>query len=101
LIEREVDKRLLGGQRRITFGYRLVVTNLRDDEASLKLTEQLPISRNEQIKVKLTRSQPQVQPGELGALEWNFALPPKAKREIAYQFTVEHPADLNVTGLGI
>jgi uncharacterized protein (TIGR02231 family) len=101
LIERDVDKRFIGGQRRITFGYRLLVTNLRDDEVSLKLTEQLPVSRNEQIKVKLTRSQPQVQPGELGTLEWDFALPPKARREVTYQFTVEHPSDLHVTGLGI
>ncbi len=101
LIEREVDKRFIGGQRRTTYGYRLTLTNLRNQEINLKLTEQLPVSRTEQIKVRLTRSNPQIQPGELGVLEWTISLPPKAKREVAYQFTVEHPTEVSVTGLGV
>lgn len=101
LVEREVDKKFMSGQRRTTYAYRLAITNLRDDEATLRLSEQLPVSRNEQIKVKLTRSTPPVQPGEMGLLEWLLPLPPKAKREVYYQFTIEHPTDLNITGLGI
>jgi uncharacterized protein (TIGR02231 family) len=101
LVEREVDKRLISGNRRVTYGYRLTVTNLREQEAVLKLTEQIPVSRTEQIKVKLNRISPQIQPGELGALEWSLTLPPKAKREFSYQFTIEHPAELNVSGLNV
>lgn len=101
LVEREVDKKLIGAQRRITYAYRLVVTNLRDQEALLRLTEQLPVSRSEQIKIRLTRVNPQIQPGELGALEWSLTLAPKARKEFFYQFTVEHPTDLTVTGLGV
>ncbi len=101
LTGREVDKRFIGGQRRITYGYRLTVTNLRDQEASLKLSEQLPVSRNEQIKVKLTRSTPPIQLGELAVLEWAVTLPPKAKREFSYEFTVEHPTEMTVTGLNV
>jgi uncharacterized protein (TIGR02231 family) len=101
LVEREVDKRLLSGQRRTTYAYRLFVTNLRDTEMTLKLTEQLPVSRNETLKVRLTTARPNIQPGEMGVLDWTLMLLPKAKREIYYQFTVEHPADQNVTGLGI
>jgi uncharacterized protein (TIGR02231 family) len=101
LVEREVDKRLLSGQRRTTYAYRLFVTNLRETEMTLKLTEQLPVSRNETLKVRLTTSRPNIQPGEMGVLEWTLMLLPKAKREIYYQFTVEHPADQNVSGLGI
>jgi uncharacterized protein (TIGR02231 family) len=101
LIERQVDKKLIGGQRRITYGYRVVITNLLNQEAHLKLTEQLPVSRNEQIKVRLTRSNPQIQLGEMGILEWGLTLPPQEKREIHYQFTVEHPPELTVIGLDI
>ncbi|MHC5935719.1 mucoidy inhibitor MuiA family protein [Nostoc sp.] len=101
LVERLVDKRLISNQRRITYSYRLIITNLLDKEVNLKLTEQLPVSRNEQIKVRLSRSNPQIQLGEMGILEWQLTLPPQERREIYYQFNVEHPPDLTVVGLDI
>ncbi len=101
LVERQVDKKLIGNQRRITYSYRLIITNLLNSEANLKLTEQLPVSRNEQIKVRLIRSNPQIQLGEMGILEWLLTLAPQERREIYYQFTVEHPPELTVVGLDI
>jgi uncharacterized protein (TIGR02231 family) len=101
LVERQVDKKLMGNQRRTTYAYRLVVTNLLNQETHLKLTEQLPISRNEQIKIRLTRSNPQIPLSEMGILEWRLTIPPQQKQEVYYQFTVEHSPDLRVTGLDI
>ncbi|NDJ20775.1 mucoidy inhibitor MuiA family protein [Nostoc sp. B(2019)] len=101
LVERQVDKRLISNQRRTTYGYRLVITNLLNKETNLKLTEQLPVSRTEQIKVRLIRSNPQIQLGEMGILEWQLTLPPQEGREIYYQFAVEHPPELTVIGLDI
>ncbi len=99
LIERKVDKQLIGGQRRLAYTYRLVVINLREQDANLTLTEQLPVSRNEQIKVRLNRTSPQIQPGEMGLLEWSLLLQPNDQQELSYQFTVEHSPTLTVTGL--
>lgn len=101
LVEREVDKRFIGGQRRITYAYRLGVTNLSNCTNTLKLTEQLPISRNEQIKVRLTRTNPSIQLAEMGLLEWRLVLLPQTKQELYYQFTVEHPTDISTVGLDI
>lgn len=101
LIERKVEKQLIGGQRRIIYAYRLVVTNLREQVAMLKVSEQLPISRNEQIKVRLNRTSPQTQLGEMGLLEWSLQLEPHAKQELSYQFTVEHSPALTVIGLEV
>lgn len=101
LIERQVDKKLLGSQRRVTYAYRLRVTSLLERSANLKITEQLPVSRNEQIKVRLNRSNPQIQSGEMGILEWAIALLPQAQQELSYQFTVEHPSDMTIIGLDV
>ncbi|GAA6615071.1 mucoidy inhibitor MuiA family protein [Scytonema sp. NUACC26] len=101
LVERQVDKKLIGNNRRITYSYRIIITNLLDREIYVKLTEQLPVSRNEQVKVRLTRSNPQIQLGEMGILEWAVTLPPEAKREVYYQFTVEHPPELSIQGLNV
>jgi uncharacterized protein (TIGR02231 family) len=101
LVERQVDKKLIGNQRRTSYAYRLTVTNLRQVQVHLTLQEQLPVSRNEQIKVRLTLTNPKIVAGEMGLLEWIMSLPPQAKQELYYQFVVEHPPDLTVIGLDI
>ncbi len=101
LIERQVDKKLMGGQRRITFAYRLVITNFLEQPAQLKLTEQLPTSRDERLKVRLTHSQPRIEVGELGQLTWTLALSPQQQQVVEYHFTVEHPPTESIRGLGI
>ncbi|MEG5066595.1 mucoidy inhibitor MuiA family protein [Microcoleus sp. B3-A4] len=101
LVERQVDKKLICQQRRMSYAYRLNVTNLHQVQVHLTLKEQLPVSRNEQIKVRSTLTNPKIVAGEMGLLEWIMSLPPQAKQELYYQFVVEHPPDLTVTGLDI
>ncbi|MDZ7962081.1 MAG: mucoidy inhibitor MuiA family protein [Aulosira sp. DedQUE10] len=101
LFERQVDKKLMSNQRRITYAYRLIITNLLNQATYLTLTEQLPVSRNEKIKVRLTHSHPQIQLGEMGILSWDLNLQAEERREITYQFTVEYPPELTVIGLDI
>ena len=101
LVERQVDKKLIGQQRRMSYAYRLNVTNLHQVQVHLTLQEQLPVSRNEQIKVRLTLTNPKIVAGEMGLLEWIMSLQPQAKQELYYQFVVEHPPDLGVIGLDI
>jgi uncharacterized protein (TIGR02231 family) len=101
LVERQVDKKLIGNQRRTSYAYRLNVTNLQQVQVHLTLREQLPVSRNEQIKVRSTLTNPKIVVGEMGLLEWIISLPPQAKQELYYQFVVEHPPELTVIGLDI
>ncbi|MEG3861475.1 mucoidy inhibitor MuiA family protein [Microcoleus sp. herbarium12] len=101
LVERQVEKKLIGNQRRTTYAYRLIVTNLLQVAAKLILKEQLPVSRKEQIKVRLNQTNPKIIAGEMGLLEWIISLPPQAKQELYYQFVVEHPPELTVIGLDI
>lgn len=101
LIERQVDKKFIGGNRRITFAYRLTITNLLATPNRIQIEDQIPHSRNEQIKVKLLKIAPQIQLGELGKLIWELDLPANTKTEIYYQFSIEHPEHLHIRGLDI
>jgi uncharacterized protein (TIGR02231 family) len=101
LSERQVDKTFLAGNRRITYAYRLSVTNLLNVPTQIEISDLIPHSRTEQIKVKLMKISPQIQLGELGRLVWNLELPANKKTEITYQFSIEHPEGIQVQGLGV
>lgn len=101
LSERQVDKTFLAGNRRITYAYRLGVTNLLNLATRIQINDQIPHSRNEQIKIKLIKINPQIQLGELGRLTWELDLPANKKIEINYQFSIEHPEGVIVKGLDV
>lgn len=103
LVERQMDKKLIGNQQRevAAYAYRLTVTNLRQQDTQVKIIEQLPVSCHSQLKVRLTDAHPQVQMGELGVLEWSLMLPSLSCQELYYQFTVEYLPEFKVIGLEI
>lgn len=100
LVQREVNKRFIGGNRQTHYRYKITLTNLLTGEAQIAVSDQLPLSGNEQIKVRLTDSNPQPQEQtQLNILKWELILKPNEKREISFGFVVEHPTDMTVVGL--
>ena len=64
------------------------------------VTDQVPVSRNEKIVVKVQAPpEKEVKPDAEGLLKWTLDLKPGEKRELTVKFTVEHPADVQVDGL--
>ena len=98
LVEHKV---ITQSQRCTTFAYSLKVANYTEQEVTLTLTEPLPISRNDQIAVKLTLTEPEASLVEMDKCQWRLNLSPNHDQTIYYQFTVQHPVDLMVAGLDI
>jgi uncharacterized protein (TIGR02231 family) len=101
LVERQVDKKFLGSTRRIVCAYRIQLQNLQVTIAQIKLAEQIPHSRSEKIKIKLLKSEPSIQLGDLGRLDWQIPLAANQKREVYYQFSLEYPEDMSIDGFDI
>ncbi len=101
LVQRQVDKKLIGGNKRVTYAYRIIIDNLLAAQSSLKLTEQLPVSRDERIKVRLVQTEPKIKLGEMGVLEWMLTLSAGEQQIINYQFTLEYPLEILISGLDI
>lgn len=100
LTRREVDKSLVGGRRRVHFGYEMKVENLLPGAVRLTVHDQMPVGKHEDIKVKLESSDPKVQePGELNLLDWELELKPNEKKTIRFGFLVEYPQEMQVMGL--
>ena len=100
LKRREVDKTILGGKRRIRYGYEIRLENLLASQAMLTLHDQIPVARHEEIKVKLESCEPKATThSELNLLDWELNLAAKEKRTIRFDFSVEFPQTMEVRGL--
>ncbi|HEX9943082.1 MAG TPA: mucoidy inhibitor MuiA family protein [Thermoanaerobaculia bacterium] len=100
LTGRDVDKTFLADRRRIRYKYRIEVENLRDAPQVVFVRDQLPVSRHEQIKVKLEAAEPQpTKRTDLNQLEWKLTLAPAAKQAVQFEFSVEFPREMDVVGL--
>lgn len=100
LVRRDVDKRFIGDRRVLRYGYKIAVHNLLTRAAQLSVEDQIPVARHEQIKVKLERVVPDsAEKTDLNLLKWRFTLEPGAKTTLLFDFSVEHPRSLEVSGL--
>jgi len=99
--QREVAlETIIGGKRRLHFGYEISLENLTSSEAGLILHEQIPASKHEDIKVRLESAEPKpAEQSELNLLDWELKLAPKEKRVVRFDFGIEAPQGMNITGL--
>ena len=97
---REVEKTIIGGKRRLHFGYEITLENLTSGVAAVVLHDQIPASRHEDIKVRLESAEPRpAEQSELNLLDWELKLAPKEKRIVRFDFGVEAPQGMNISGL--
>lgn len=100
LAAREVDKTLLGDKRRTRYAYTIKLENLRPQAQTITVRDQLPVSRDEQIKIKLESAEPRTtQHDDLNLLEWKLTLEPSKKQTLRFEYIVEHPRSMTVMGL--
>jgi uncharacterized protein (TIGR02231 family) len=100
LAARDVDKTLLADRRRIRSKFRIEVENLRDVPQVVVVRDQLPVSRHEQIKIKLEAAEPRpAKHTELNQLEWKLTLDKGARQVIQFDYSVEFPRTMDVVGL--
>ncbi|MGH2521822.1 MAG: mucoidy inhibitor MuiA family protein [Anaerolineales bacterium] len=101
LAARDVDKAfLIGDRRRIRYAYTIEVENLRDRPQTVYVRDQIPVSRDEQIKVKLDSADPKpARHTDLNQLEWKLTLDPSARQTIRFDFSVDFPRAMDVIGL--
>ena len=100
LRRRSTAKAIIGGTRSVEVAYEITVENHRDRPVRLTVRDQIPTSRDGDIKVKLRETSPKAdEQDELGQLTWKLVLAPGEKSAIRLAFTVEHPANVVLGGL--
>ncbi len=105
LVKRVKDEQgLLQKKNRYVYQYETVVTNAKKADAEVVLWDQLPVSSDKDLVVKLIEPKYQkdsdaLKKSNTDIFEWNFTLKPGESKKIPFSFSVEYPADANVEGL--
>jgi len=100
LRRRGTGKAVIGGTRTIDIGYEITVENHRAGKTRVSVHDRIPVSTDADIKVRLRETNPApAKQTDLGELTWELALDGGQEAAVRYRFTVEHPAQVTVTGL--
>lgn len=104
-IRHELDRDILGRegllrrQQRLERGYRIIINNRHERELRITVLDQLPVPRDERIKVELTQvSTPPSErdvDGRPGVLSWSTNLDAGVEKEIRFGYTVSWPEDID------
>lgn len=92
-------EKVLLEEKTISVTYEIVVKNTKSVVAELHLDDQIPLSTNPAIVVKLTESSKAKLDAETGKLEWDLTLKPKETRKITFTYEVKIPKDKAIAGL--
>ena len=96
---RETDKNFIGSSKRVHFAYAIELHNLKAQNVMLEVRDQIPVSRSENIKIKLRGATPEAVQSDLGVLEWHINLNAGEKKTLRFDFGVESARDTTVVGL--
>ncbi|MCW0206869.1 MAG: mucoidy inhibitor MuiA family protein [Achromobacter sp.] len=89
-----------GGGKRVTYEYRITVKNNKTTKERVSFKDRLPVSRNEKIVVKLlSPADREIKREDDGRLVWDWELEPGKSRETVLKFSIDHPGDIEVSGL--
>ncbi len=86
----------LSDKRRVRLVYELNVRNLHPEAVRLRLIDQVPISEEKEISVKVLETSGAQLDERSGKLTWLLTLPPGANQRLRFSFQVDYPKDKKV-----
>lgn len=104
IIEREKNKDvtgsgIFGGNKTRQFTYTISMRNIRKESVKLILEEQIPISRQKDIDVKVLELSGGELNAETGKVTWRVELAPASTVKKTISFSVKYPKDKSITNL--
>ncbi len=91
---------LFSKTRKTRYDILIKAENRRTLAQQLSVTENVPVSQDERVKVEITAPRPdELAPDATGMLTWQIRLAPGEKKELKIQYSIEAPADLSVGGI--
>jgi uncharacterized protein (TIGR02231 family) len=93
------SKKLIGFNKKEEFGYRIKIRNTKKKAIDITVQDQIPLSRDSQIKIETNEVSKAEKNEESGMLIWRKTIEPAETLELVTRFTVEYPKSKKVQGL--
>lgn len=98
------EEGLINKTNKIFYEYILIIKNNKKTKEEIIVSDQIPISQHEDIKVELLEPEykkdtEKLKINENKFIEWNFTLEPQEEKEISLKFSVEYPRKEILEGL--
>jgi uncharacterized protein (TIGR02231 family) len=87
-----------GGTKTESITWEITIKNTRKDAVILTIEDQIPVSTDKEIEVKLTDKGNANLDEATGKLTWKLDLAPEKSQIIKFSFEVKHPKDKQLTG---
>lgn len=83
-----------GNKTNLKVGYNIKVQNYLEDKAIVSISDQIPVSQSDQIKVKLSTMEPKTEKLNKGIMTWDVELDPMEKKTLYFEFEIEYPENI-------
>ncbi|RTQ47534.1 DUF4139 domain-containing protein [Hymenobacter gummosus] len=87
----------LSGNRHVRLVYELNVRNLHAEAIRLKVQDQVPVSSEKEIEVKILETSGAELDERTGRLTWNLLMAPNTSQKLRFGFEIEYPSRRNVS----
>jgi uncharacterized protein (TIGR02231 family) len=87
-----------GGTKTESITWEITIKNTRKETITLTIEDQIPVSTDKEIEVKLTDKGNATLDEATGKLTWKLDLAPEKSQIIKFSFEVKHPKDKPLTG---
>ena len=100
ILQQEVSKKVLQDRNVRVYKYQIKITNASSETLKAEVQDNLPVSREDTIKVRLDNVEPKpTNIDELNRISWKLSLLPNSTTLLTYEFVVDAPRDIQIDGL--
>jgi uncharacterized protein (TIGR02231 family) len=95
-VTRKLDNKLSsirswGKRQRVEAAYTIAVENFKKRPVNVVVEEALPVSQDDDISVKIKKTEPEPASSERGVTKWKLAVPAGGKQTVNVAFSIEYP----------
>lgn len=90
------EKANLGRDKKVTLGYEIQLKNNHSIPVIVEVIDQIPVSKNSNIKVESIETTGAQVESSTGILKWKITLSPGEQKKIYFSFSVQYPKDKTV-----
>jgi hypothetical protein len=91
------SKSIFGSNKKEKSGYQIAIINTSAENLELELFDQIPLSANGEIEVKLLNAGGATYNVESGLLQWKTKIAPKQEVKLQFEFEVSYPKTKRIT----